>query len=950
MLLSREFSNQLCALDEDLPAGYKRLDLVSKWLITLLMDESSTEAQLPIITKKIRDEVWDSEENIFRRSTFLMSVKAMLHHNLVTLKSDAGAGRSLYKLFMLKLLVLCCAPYQERIRFNIDLLSQAIAKLARRIEKLSDMEIAHDLLDLYKTTIDEAKQTIGKIRERIDGQIDEMHKVDMDAVRLKVLTELDFKGDIHYKMPQLQAHLNGRAVKASNSEVGFKSPTFATYKRHFLNGIPSVNCIRKNTKEIEGRIFWIDFERFILYEMEIGIERISATDLRKWWFKYAKYTETKYKDDPLSNSRMVLVRLKMLAILDAIAMEKYPLLKEHRPGVELKVIDHLLLPQSTDMRIAFEIENYFRERKNAIGPSLIEQEGVNKHSFSVKFATNNTDMRQMRDEILNEDKKNVEQIEEEWNEKRKEASELRNQITSMTCEFTLGPKNRKTHSSTCKCCEIKRQIIDIRIEIYEKLLPEDEDHQNAIVFELNIPKEIACLRDLLYDFAEFCHGEAEPIEIKELLSNSKLAEYNKSISQCVELGSTKKRKVRNISVEKCTLDTLISTSGFNCVYYGYHGTKRRTLTFPSADLIKNICTLKAQHEYAGLQWALQGTQHTENQVLATQSKCGTDLTLSEYKSFGSLRADGHRLQMRKLYAMIETEALSFEKEDVLALVMQTLWECEERGEYGFVREAHIDYRDDKFCTAMIELLENFVEQQKNNWTHPFKILTATLIAVRIIEIIETDALAEKMLKILCRIRSIALEWLERIDVCIQELKNPDGCIERGLRLKLIYVAIIGSLTFFIHPKNQYFDKMFPIKTEIKMESEVENEMESEVECKMENQTAVESWLRFIICLNNNVRLYTNDELKLPSNVRMFFRLIESVGISLQDKVHEVIKRDSTFISEIIRRQWRHAGAKFKIKFVNKSPHILEARRYSRRVVDVVSIDIITGSFLVKYIY
>lgn len=166
------------------------------------MDKDSTEADLPVITKKIRDEVWGSGENMFRRSTFYTSVKAMLQHNLITSKSDVSAGRVLYKIFMLKLLVLCCTPYQERVKFNIDLVSQAIAKLARRIEKLSDMKVAYDMIELYETTIGEAKRTIETIREKIDSQINEMHEADMEAARLKQLTDLNFHTDICYKMTE----------------------------------------------------------------------------------------------------------------------------------------------------------------------------------------------------------------------------------------------------------------------------------------------------------------------------------------------------------------------------------------------------------------------------------------------------------------------------------------------------------------------------------------------------------------------------------------------------------------------------------------------------------------------------------------------------------------------------------------------------------------------------
>lgn len=142
--------------------------------------------------------------------------------------------------------------------------------------------------------------------------------------------------------------------------------------------------------------------------------------------------------------------------------------------------------------------------------------------------------------------------------------------------------------------------------------------------------------------------------------------------------------------------------------------------------------------------------------------------------------------------MIETEALPFEKEDVLALVMQTLWECGVSGDVNYIRESHLDFHDAIFCNAMIDLLGKFVEQQRSNWMHPIKLLTVALIAVRAFEINETERVAIKIVKLLNRVRSIALDWILSIEKSIREMTNADERTERSLRLKLIYVTIIGK--------------------------------------------------------------------------------------------------------------------------------------------------------------
>lgn len=69
------------------------------------------------------------------------------------------------------------------------------------------------------------------------------------------------------------------------------------------------------------------------------------------------------------------------------------------------------------------------------------------------------------------------------------------------------------------------------------------------------------------------------------------------------------------------------------------------------------------------------TQHWQNNVLAKQSQCHRDLSIAEYISFGSLRADGHRLQLRNIYRAIETDALSFQNKSVMLLILAALWEA-----------------------------------------------------------------------------------------------------------------------------------------------------------------------------------------------------------------------------------------------------------------------------------
>lgn len=175
MLGSVEFANQLCLLHDMESTKNNISDYLTKWLVTVLGDRSSTTAtaqDFPAITKKVRDEVCDT----FRRSGHWMTIKVLLHLNL-TIELGSADGSVVYKLIMLKFLTSVCDLYNGFAVLDIDLMNQMLAKLARRIEKLTNkdepMETSNDITAFHTHVIDEAKAVILKIRIKLNRQIEE---------------------------------------------------------------------------------------------------------------------------------------------------------------------------------------------------------------------------------------------------------------------------------------------------------------------------------------------------------------------------------------------------------------------------------------------------------------------------------------------------------------------------------------------------------------------------------------------------------------------------------------------------------------------------------------------------------------------------------------------------------------------------------------------------------
>lgn len=780
--------------------------------------------------------------------------------------------------------------------------------------------VPDNVVQLYKTVVDGTKESIRKIRDKIDRQIQKIHRTDEVIAELSLPTELDLNSDIYQKISKLNAYISDREKQSQTS--GIVKQRISTYKRHFQKAFPNETAIKTIKEGLETRIFWMDFEQMVLYGIQIDTNTLTPNELRTWAFEYSKYAEEHYKDNPLFVSRMLLVRLKLIAMLDKISTNKHQLLKQHHSGINPKIIDSLLIPQQIDMNIAYELENYFNDRNSHDrDPSLVGETTVTTKSFSVKYAKIDPKMNDLRNQILTKDRENMEKKKEEWMNGRKIVENFKNQANGKSCYYYFQ-NGLKKHSYFCDKCDLLQKANRTSVMQYEHLLPDGENEQLAIVFELNTPNDIACLRDVLDGFTKFCQGNDKTLDIEvDWTHRLKDVKISKGISTSVKLGSTISQETVAYSVD-CSFETFDVRCKHNCVWYAG---KQLLVGSLSDDCVKDRCSFKTSGVYSDMQWALKGTKHTENEVLSAQSDCRQDLTLSEYKNFGLLRADGHRLQLRKLYAMIQSEGLAFEKESVLALIMQSLWECEVSGDSEFIRESHIDFRDEKFCSAMVDLLKHFIELQKDNWRHPFKLLMATLIAVRAMELNSNDRLAMEIGQLLHEIRLIGLNWIIKIEAAISEMPNADEKIERESRLKLIYVAITGGLTYFVHPKHSNYSKIF------KNES-----------------AALQAWLQFAITLNSNIRMYTNDENQLPKNLLIFLRLIESIGVFMEPRVKSLVQNNNTEVLTVISKQWPRAESS-SFKTCDFHPDYSQILQVTMTILteQFVTIDIISGSFLVN---
>ncbi|KAJ6643823.1 hypothetical protein Bhyg_08788, partial [Pseudolycoriella hygida] len=931
---SEDFAYQLVTLCSRLKADDKKnRDYVHTWLTTVLSDEDTTAAEFPTITKKMRDEVIGKSNQVessintqviyqgkyCRRSNFYMATKALIQ---LSITQHAGnEGKALYKIIMMKFLVELCEEFSNSTicsMLNVDLMQDFMSKIARRIEKLNEIEFGQNE-QFVKKVVDAAKTTIAEIRRRIDAQIDGLQKSIANKSQLEALFAFEFQADVNQNVPDLRRYIQAR--KSSNDQCNIYDNKLSVKYYERLKTEPPSQIGFANGKQ---DLYMTDFENWILYELSFEDNSFSCECLSNWYKCYQSPAEGFHTGDPAGVSRMFLVLLKLVAMIDRIASLQYKLILEHRSSIDPNVFNVLLLPQAIDMKIAFDLQNYFLKRnETARYPGLIESDTPSCHLFSVRYFKRNMAMQRTLDEIIEMERMKIKEKRSEWERKRKEVKDLRQMANGLGHEYstnkTFGGLNRTYHVASLET-EIKGKIICQ----YERPLPSDENEQRAIVFELEIPFVIAEFRDVLSLTTKIGRQVIDSNKKFSWKDYYQISRWNRSSSKNVNLGSTSSPKIGEYHVDNDFNIFVIKNNG-NCQLVDGD-----CQIFPSmtTEQIKELCTLTLNEdiEYANLQWTVNTTFHTQNQVLARQSECQQNLSISEYKEFGSIRADGHRLQLRKLMAAVETESLSFEYQSVLSLIQQSMWETGICGYIGYIRESHDDLLNEDFATAMIDTLSRFVDKQRDNWAHPMKLLTVSFMTVRIFEVNSLESVADQLVHLLNKLRATLVEWTEKLKKALQDAHAD----ESSLRTLLVIASLAGAMTYFVNSNHKFFDKIFERN-------------------KLNGLTAPRMWLLMIVNINNNILLNGTimDEGKIK--FRMLIRLVRYAGIRIESKIHQLIVDDPNDVFALIKDQWSLAekGTFVECIFAESCPQVFVAYVEIKGIRNHVQIDLITGEFLVN---
>lgn len=666
------------------------------------------------VTKTIVDDVvWKNTSRPWRRSPLWFVIRVALQTTMESITD--------YKRFMLSFLssVLQRAVTEE---FPSDLLHVMRAKISRRFAKLAKLDPTYDgqtVLKLVEHTHDFLQDRWSAI-QTADATVPEFLPAQLDPANdteIALTNSHDYLLKTLYPDPQTAAH----APFSPSENPRITSCDFAAYADQKLAA----------AIDAHGRLALVDFEAAVQDHIDnwtnenLNNEQACPT-LASCFDQYKRGGESIYTQDALEKSTFILTLMELWMAVDILSCEQYPLLLDYSPEVPPKFLEPLLLRTSTARARSLTVEKYLaRRRSQALSnPSLFSNAATIDH-FSVKHFNEDDELQELKRSIELSASAARMVKRQELRKKTTEYNNLLQQASGMRHSYTMDEDGDKKHYHACPRCALETQANNITIDIHEWPLPSDDVDAATVVFELRCPLAIAVWRTITW----------------RILSDIGIPDRKKAKASIAELWKDYNGLDGHGVYSEWNHITLASTAKSFTTSHYMSGGKH----FPIAEsevLLNNGLKLglfdKRQHTWATeplrdaqvasygtlelaetspykyLQYAVSGTSHTSNQVIADQANCPKDINLHEHYSFGTLRS-GPALQWMNIFRELTANTLRFHRQEVVELIEMAVWQAGPANRQINCRNWHVGLLDDQLTFGLVKQSFRLLALNESSW-------------------------------------------------------------------------------------------------------------------------------------------------------------------------------------------------------------------------------------------
>jgi hypothetical protein len=670
------------------------------------------------VTKRIAEEVlWKNAFKPWRRLPLWLLIRVTLQTTI--------SEQSLYKTFLLFFMskfALSCI--QDEHAFSSEILYIMRAKVARRSAKLEDA-----IPEFVASAVDKAIANTQIILDRRWKKVQNAQEHSAPWNPRGINIETDTRLALTNSREYLDSILfPANSIAESTSSFKPSHPSRFDGDFHQL----SDNRLLDALKSDNPLIVLYDFEQHVQNNLESWVSdrldsqssRLSACNTLLTCFE--QYVEASKKhfdrDNPEDQSHMLLTVLEIWVAIDRLTTEEIPLLTQYSPEIPENFLEPLLAQKAKDIELANKIERYIRERhEDATNQLSIFSDVCSDAAFPVKYFHNSSELMNLKNKIevhASTERRKTRTSLQKLNNKYKS---LIDQASQKKCEYFTSWVGRLVHARNCVRCDLENEAAGLRINVHEWPLPSDPQKAMCVVFELACPQLFSIWRDVTYTILTELGCLSPPgskaSPFTDIEKYSSFENFRESRSSLIRYASESKPFVySHYSSTRipATEDQVCVNNGLRFRLFDSSNQVWADREFEGSTLADR-CTLKLPRgsRYRHLQFAIDGTSHTSNSVLAKQSDCPKELSVNEHVVFGSLRSGG-RLQWMNMARELRARSLMFRTPEVHYIFLQALSQLGPLYE-GVNRDWHIDLENADFCKLIIHESGHLLRSIGQNW-------------------------------------------------------------------------------------------------------------------------------------------------------------------------------------------------------------------------------------------
>ncbi|KAM3526097.1 hypothetical protein MY4038_007001 [Beauveria bassiana] len=532
-------------------------------------------------------------------------------------------------------------------------------------------------------------------------------------------------------------------------------------------------------------------------------DECTCSDIQSFAVAYFKRAHIVYQHLPDHMSVMYLTLLELWIASDMSAVARNPLLREYTPfGVEDICWEALILQRKRDVFRLSQAEEYIRFR--SVEKMCMMANYGTVDCFASRFAQASAPHMALRATIDSDEDKNA----------KEKTTELETLIKKQKWYLT-SHKKMQCDPTTCRIgtgqlpCERCHHLVlarELTITPYFKILPDDEDAANAVVFELKPPADISAWRDfclfLHLNVAGHSNPGGNPASYSYLHNYRKFQPYaEKNV-----LNSHPRICAASLPPKKGTHDPIQVRQDLKlseiCVP---DPMKWRLFDSDQGKFIKNIkkeplisdtCCIQLDEGNKILQELCCSSASdtdapsTANGLITMRLEYENTIELKHNEELGSLYLC-HYVTWPKILRELRGTSIDWTAPETFSVILQVALEAGPKQERGESRQRHAQLHDGAFATEVLDEILRVLDIYTASFSGRTALAVFCTISIKILSD-APDSCYAKAYYILKIIRNTCFEWLRDRRMNVLDVTSALLATQLDLALICVYTFNLSN--------------------------------------------------------------------------------------------------------------------------------------------------------------